>query len=85
MKKYTKKIIEFYDQHIEDYAKNGSIVLKNKINRFIKQIRGLKVLDIACGPGHDTDYLTRNGIDCIGIDLSRKMIEFAKKIILENL
>jgi len=79
MKNYTKKTIEFYNQYIEKYIKNGAVVLEDKINRFINFIPGSKVLDVACGPGHDTDYLTKKGFDCLGIDLSEKMIKFAKK------
>ncbi len=79
MKQYTKKTIEFYDKYIKEYTKNGSVVLGDKINRFIKLLPGKKVLDIACGSGHDTDYLTKKGLDCLGIDLSKKMVDFAKK------
>jgi len=79
MKNYTKKTIEFYNQHIEKYIKSGAVVLKDKINKFAILISGNKILDVACGPGHDTDYLTKKGFDCLGIDLSEKMIRFAKK------
>lgn len=79
MKKYTQKIIEFYNKNSGVYIKNGSVVLKNKINKFIKLLPGKKILDVACGPGHDTNYLTtKGGLDCIGIDLSGKMIKYAK-------
>lgn len=79
MKKYTKKTIEFYDKYIAKYTRNSTVVLKRKINKFIKLLPGPKILDVACGPGHDTDYLTKKGFDCLGIDLSKKMIEYAKK------
>lgn len=79
MKKYTRETIKFYDKYINAYVKSGAIVLDNKINKFIKELRGNAVLDVACGPGHDTDYLTKKGIDCLGIDLSKKMTEYAVK------
>ena len=79
MKKYTEKTIDFYNKNIDAYTKSGAIVLKNKIDRFIKLLRGKKILDVASGPGHDTDYLTRKGFDCLGIDLSEKMIKYAEE------
>jgi len=79
MKKYTKKTIEFYDKHVEKYFESGGVVLENKMNKFIELLQGNKILDVACGPGHDTDYLMKKGFNCLGIDLSKKMIEFAKK------
>jgi len=80
MKEYTKQTIEFYNEYFKKYIKKGgAIVLKNKINIFIKLLPGHKVLDVGCGPGHDTDYLTKKGSDCLGIDLSEKMINYAKE------
>lgn len=80
MKRYTRKTIKFYDDIAERYIKSdAAVVLKDKIDRFIKLLLGKKVLDVACGPGHDTDYLTRKGFDCLGIDLSEKMIDIARQ------
>lgn len=80
MKKYTKNTVEFYNKNFENYATGCSaVVLKNKIDKFIKNINGNEILDVACGPGHDTDYLTRKGFDVLGIDLSKQMINYAKK------
>lgn len=80
MKRYIQRTIKFYDGVAEKYIKSdAAVVLKNKIDRFIDLLPGKKVLDVACGPGHDTDYLTKKGIDCLGIDLSGKMINLATK------
>jgi len=80
MKEYTKKTIKFYDGIAEKYIISGAaIVLKDKIDKFIKLLPGKYVLDVACGPGHDTDYLTKRGFNCFGIDLSERMIGLAKK------
>ena len=80
MKHYTKKTIKFYDETLDCYIKNGgAVVIKDKINKFIGLLSGKTVIDVACGPGHDTDYFTRKGIRCIGIDLSRQMINYAEK------
>ena len=80
MKRYTQKTIKFYDDIAEKYIKSdATVVLKDKIDKFINLLPGNKVLDVACGPGHDTDYLTKKGFDCVGIDLSEKMIGLAQK------
>ena len=80
MKKYTKKTIKYYNDIANDYFRsNAAVVMKDKIDKFISLLPGEKVLDVACGPGHDTDYLTKKGFNCLGIDLSEKMIEIAKQ------
>lgn len=80
MKKYTRKTINYYNDIADDYfGSSAAVVIKNKIDQFVKSLSGKKVLDIGCGPGHDTNYLRKNSIDCIGIDLSERMIEIAKQ------
>jgi ubiquinone/menaquinone biosynthesis C-methylase UbiE len=36
--------------------------------------RGSRVLDLGCGPGQVADYLTRRGLQVIGLDLSHQML-----------
>ena len=38
-----------------------------------------KVLDAGCGEGHLLDHLSRNGFECIGCDVSPKMLQKARK------
>ena len=47
--------------------------------------QGGKVIEIGCGFGYLTLELARNGLDVIGVDLSPKSIEIAKKVADENL
>lgn len=79
MKMYTKGTIDFYNKHAEYYIKSGTVVFKNLINKFIGLLKGSNVLDVGCGPGHDTDYFTSKGFNCLGIDLSKRMIAYARK------
>lgn len=46
--------------------------------------RGGKVIELGCGYGYLTLELARNGLDVIGVDLSPKSIEIAKKVAAEN-
>lgn len=45
-----------------------------------KYVSGRKALDFGCGAGRSTRFLRRLGFDVIGIDISRNMIESARKI-----
>lgn len=45
---------------------------------------GGKVIELGCGYGYLTLELARNGLDVIGVDLSPKSIEIAKKVADEN-
>lgn len=80
MKSYVRTTIEYYDSIADTYITSGAaVVLEDTIGRFIEALPGSRVLDVGCGPGHDTDYMHRRGLDCTGIDLSEKMIALARK------
>ena len=46
--------------------------------RFIGDLDGRMVLDAGCGEGRNTRLLARGGAQMVGVDISRKMIEFAR-------
>lgn len=49
-------------------------------NKFLSYLRsGDKILDIGCGAGVKTKYLSEKGFEVVGIDLSEEMIEIAKE------
>lgn len=55
--------------------------LKAAVDAFAETVRGLgPVLDVGCGPGTVTAYLTERGIDVSGVDLSPRMIENARRL-----
>ncbi len=49
------------------------------LDRFLKMVKGKKVLDIGCGNGRDTKYMSEKGFDVTGIDLSSNMLKIAEK------
>jgi ubiquinone/menaquinone biosynthesis C-methylase UbiE len=56
---------------------------EDELNLF-GDVTGLKVLDIGCGSGHSLQYMNqRNAGELWGLDLSKKQIDTAKKL-LEN-
>ncbi len=51
------------------------------LNNFVRMLpRGAKVLDVGCGAGRDSRFLSKKGLDLVGVDFSRKMIEESKKL-----
>src|SRR5258708_15295767 len=45
---------------------------------FARDLSGKTVLDAGCGEGHNTRMFARRGARMTGVDLSTKMIEFAR-------
>jgi SAM-dependent methyltransferase len=75
-----------YDSAAEAYAEHLADELTHKpldrhlLNRFAEEVRGRgRVADLGCGPGHVARYLHEQGADVLGIDLSERMIEVARR------
>ena len=68
----------FYDKiyHWKDYPKEVRQI-KGLIRRY-KRSPGKALLDVACGTGRHLQYLQED-FDCTGTDISRKMLEVARK------
>jgi ubiquinone/menaquinone biosynthesis C-methylase UbiE len=45
----------------------------------VGNVRGKKILDLACGEGYNTRILAKRGARIVGVDFSKKMIEFARQ------
>lgn len=74
-----KKVQKWYDKNVERYTNRSAILLHTQLKYFISKVsKNGKVLDIGCGPGHDTEYFAKNGFQSTGIDFSTKMIQYAK-------
>ena len=75
------KTAEFYNEHIDEFADKylSESFLDDELNRFAELAPGKKVLDVGCGPGNYSYMLSKRGFDVVGIDMSEKMVEIAKK------
>ncbi len=67
-----------------DFVRKGKDYYRDELNnpatfQLIGDIRGRRVLDLACGEGYNTRILARKGAKVIGVDFSEKMIEQAKQ------
>ena len=76
-----------YDRIADEYARRIYGELDHKpfdremLQDFAEKVRGGGlVCDLGCGPGHVARYLRDLEIDVVGIDLSEKMIEQARKL-----
>ena len=75
-----QETINTYDRIAEDYvARNKAWGLwineNSRVENFQKHLAApARVLDIGCGPGHDTANLTHAGYDAYGLDLSMGML-----------
>jgi len=80
MKEKIKEAVKTYNKIAELYAKyNYEKLLQFQLSKFISLLPGKKVLDVGCGMGRDVEYFMEEKLDVIGIDLSKKMIDEAKK------
>ncbi len=75
--------IKSYDEHAEEYTRFHFDRLNVKrLESFIELLSGKDLaLDAGCGCGRDTKYLMEHGIKTIGIDLSKRTIEVARRYV----
>jgi SAM-dependent methyltransferase len=76
-----------YDEVADEYARRifdelaGKPLDRQLLDRFADEARGSgRVADVGCGPGHVARYLHERGIKVVGLDLSPKMVEIAKRL-----
>lgn len=85
LNKLEKETIRRYDEITEEYnrdwrGKHDKVQIK-ALEKFIRMIGPppKKILDAGCGTGKDCIYFASHGYEVYGIDLSRGMLEKAKK------
>ena len=88
------RLMKEWDEAAEscvDFVRQGKDYFRDELNNpgmfyLIGNVKGLLILDIACGEGYNTRLLASKGAKVIGIDSSKKMIETAilqeKKVLL---
>lgn len=80
----NKNAIEVYDLIAEDYAKKFDPIESDDDlifpNAFLSHLEpGAKIVDLGCGTGFSAGYFTKNGMNVIGVDLSKSMIDIAQR------
>lgn len=77
---------EIYDSIAEEYVQteqnpNNSYVIRPNFDRFLGNVSGKSVLDLACGNGRYTRRIKNAGASrVVGIDISPEMIRLAREI-----
>jgi SAM-dependent methyltransferase len=76
-----------YDQVADEYSSRYFHELEHKpldralLGLLAERVGGLGlVADLGCGPGHVARYLHERGVSVLGIDLSPRMVELARKL-----
>ena len=76
-----------YDAVADEYASRIAAELEHKpfdrrlLDDFAERVRDLgRVADLGCGPGQVARYLHDRGVDVVGVDLSPRMIECARRL-----
>jgi SAM-dependent methyltransferase len=83
----TDLVRKAYDELAEEYARHLFNELRDKpldrhlLDRLAQQVRERgKVCDLGCGPGQVARYLSEQGVDVFGIDLSKRMTKIARQL-----
>lgn len=67
-----------------DFVREGKDYYREEMNnpaafKMIGNVKGKHVLDLSCGEGYNTRILARMGAKAVGVDFSKKMIEWARQ------
>ncbi len=62
--------------HKNEYIKN---LRDDSILSALEQPQSAKILDFGCGSGNLSELLSKNGYDAFGVDISKKLLEYAKQ------
>jgi ubiquinone/menaquinone biosynthesis C-methylase UbiE len=79
-----RKEIAFFDSHAAEnaydvFTPESSARLIDTCIRLIGLERGARVADLGCGSGVFTDLLRQAGYDCVGLDISPKLIAIGRR------
>ena len=73
---------ELIEQSPDSYQKN---VLMPNLIRIVAPKKGMTILDVACGQGYFSRAFQHNGATVIGYDISRELIDLAKKQVTKDM
>jgi len=78
--------IKSYQAKVQEYiSKTNQLAffpdLPSMLDRFISELSGPRILDVAFGSGRDTLYLIEHGLNVAGVELTEAFITELKKIV----
>lgn len=78
-----KSLIEYYDDFAEKWAEKWyeDESLLPYLKQFVEYLpKGARVLDLCCGAGYESMRMNNLGVNVVGVDLSEKSIEIARRL-----
>ena len=77
----VSKTIQTYNTCAESYFHDHYDIseVRDVIDFFIQNLKGVEVLDVGCGPGRDAKYFSSHNLKVIGVDLSDRFLNIASK------
>ncbi len=74
-------VIDTYNAIAEKYYKEFYHDFSDTkyIDKFLASLKGNKILDVGCGIGHLTNYMSEKDFCVVGIDLSDEMLKIVKR------
>ncbi|MGZ5551672.1 MAG: class I SAM-dependent methyltransferase [Nitrososphaeraceae archaeon] len=77
-----KETIDTYNREAESIAQLHSTLTPHRIYELINQyfVKEGATIDIGCGIGRDTHWLTQQGFQAIGLDASEQMLKYAQSL-----
>lgn len=81
MTNYLRNTINWYDTHAEAYNQQSHTFVDEKLlDEFCSFLPpNSRVLDAGCGGGRDSNQLAKRNLRVIGLDMSAKLLELARK------
>lgn len=78
---HVAKTIDVYNAMADEYAKKlNDYAPRPEQRKFISLLpKNATILDVGCGPGRDCEYFVKQGLKVVGVDLSEKLLDIARK------
>lgn len=92
LKSIKEEVVRYWDKNAKIWTcqvRKRKDVYREYFNnpaflRFLGKIKGKKVLDAGCGEGYNTRIFARMGAKVVGIDISKKLIDYATQAEVRN-
>jgi ubiquinone/menaquinone biosynthesis C-methylase UbiE len=75
-----ENVANWYDKHVSDASDHHRDVIIPGTVKLLDPKKGEKMLDVGCGQGVFCRELASRGVQVVGIDASKKLIDIAKKM-----
>jgi ubiquinone/menaquinone biosynthesis C-methylase UbiE len=74
------KSARYYDRNARNYSESNQNPADfiDEFLEYLQMSKGKVILDLGCGPGVNSAYMHSKGFQVVGIDLSTKMVEYAR-------